>query len=112
MTDWKKAHANEAEKFAKHELIDSVLTEFAENMNFKREGLPEYGLQKIVTYVAQIVLARARGFEPELLKMSDEEFNEHQRNLINLFVEAGKPVVVMGDPDKLFPAPEHEDDEY
>ena len=53
MDEWKNAHANEATDFSKHELIENVLTEYAENMGFKREGLPEYGLQKIVHYVAQ-----------------------------------------------------------
>lgn len=95
MADWKNAHANEADEFAKHELIDDVLTEFAGNMNFKREGLPEYGLQKIVRYVAQIVLARARGFDPDLLRSTPEEVTEHQLALLRAFEEAGKPVFVV-----------------
>jgi len=92
--DWKNAHANEATDFAKHPFIDEVLTEFATNMGFERKGLPEYGLQKIVHYVAQVVLARAKGFEPELLIMTAEEGNEHQRKLMRMFLEAGKPVIV------------------
>lgn len=95
---WKKDHANEAERFAEHELVEDVLTEFASNMGFERKGLPEYWLHKIVVYVAQVVLARARGFEPELLLLDDAEIAEHQRRLIEMVVKADKPVtIVAGD---------------
>lgn len=90
----KNAHADEANAFADHVFVDEVLTEFADNMNFERKGLPEYGLKKIVRYVAQVVLARARGFEPEVLSMTDEEYMEFQRRQINALVDAGVPVIV------------------
>lgn len=94
-TDWKNYHANEATKFAEHPLVESVLTEFADNMNFERRGLPEYGLLKIVNYVAQVVLARARGFDPELLRMTPEEATESQLRQMARFIEAGKPVTIV-----------------
>lgn len=94
MSDWKNAHANEAAKFAEHKFVDEVLTEYADNMNFARKGLPEYGLQKIVRYVAQVVLARARGFEPELLSMTVEEATESQKRLMEMFIKAGQPVTI------------------
>jgi hypothetical protein len=93
-SDWKNAHANDANAFAEHELIEDVLTEFASNMGFERKGLPEYGLQKIVRYTAQVVLARARGIDPDRLRMTDDEWMESQRRLMNVFLEAGKPVTV------------------
>src|SRR5690606_31814571 len=94
MNDWKQAHADEAERFAQHPLIEDVLSEFADNMNFQRKGLPEYGLWKIVGYVAQVVLARARGFEPDVLRMNNDEFMEVQRRRMNHLVDAGVPVIM------------------
>lgn len=90
MSDWKNNHANEACKFAKHSFVEIVLDEFALNMKFKREGLPEYGLQKIVLYIAQVVLARAKGFDPDLLEMSQDEATAEQWKLIEAFNKAGK----------------------
>ena len=97
MAEWKTAHANEAKGFAQHRLIEEVLTEFADNMGFERKGLPEYGLHKIVNYTAQVVLARARGFDPELLVMTDAEATQSQLRLMRMFAEAGKPVIVVVD---------------
>ncbi len=105
MSDWKTVHANEAEGFAQHQFIEDVLTEFAGNMGFERKGLPEYGLKKIVYSTAQVVLARAKGFDPQLLSLTEEECNEVQLRLLRLFVEAGKPVVVLVAPEKAEPTP-------
>ena len=93
---WKRDHANLAEQYAKHEMIEDVLSEFASNMGFERKGLPEYGLSKIVMYVSQIVLARARGIEPEMLRMDDDEFSEHQRRLLEIVLAADKPAFIIG----------------
>jgi hypothetical protein len=93
-TEQKNAHAAEARRFAEHEFIEDVLTEYAINMNFERKGLPEYGLKKIVHYVAQVVLARARGFEPEVLTMTDEEHHAYSLRLADAFLDAGKPVII------------------
>lgn len=92
MSNWKQHHANEAEKVRENEMIQDVLTEFAGNMGFKREGLPEYGLCKIVSYVAQVARAEALGFDPALLRMSAEECDESMLRLAQMAVEAGKPV--------------------
>jgi hypothetical protein len=95
MSDWKRQHANEAEAMAQHALIDMVLDEFAMNMQFERKGLRAYGLAKIVSCVAQVVLARARGIDPEMLRLSDAEVSDQHRVLIRHFYEAGKPVIVV-----------------
>jgi hypothetical protein len=63
--DWKEHHANEAEKALDQDLVQRVLTEFAGNMGFERDGLPEYGLVKIVLTVAQVARAEALGFDPQ-----------------------------------------------
>ncbi len=95
MADWKQHHANEAEKVLESEMVQNVLTEFAKNMGFKRTGLPEYGLVKIVSYVAQVARAQALGFDPYLLRMSDEEADEQGLMMARVAAEAGQPVWVI-----------------
>lgn len=95
MTDWKKHHANEAEKAVENEMVQNVLTEFAKNMGFERKGLPEYGLSKIVSYVSQVARAEALGFDPHLLRMTDEEADESMLRLAEIAAESGKPVWVV-----------------
>lgn len=91
--DWKKIHADEAEKVWRHKLVQDVLDEFAGNMGFKREGLPEYGLMKIVNYVAQCARADALGFDPELLRHTPEEAEAAILDRARRMVLAGKPVL-------------------
>ena len=71
--DWKLAHINEAVEAAQHEMVENVLSEFALNMGFERRGLPEYGLQKIVQYVAVVAYSRALGIDPDTLRLSYKE---------------------------------------
>lgn len=99
-TDWKQAHADAAEKALDVDLVQNVLTEFAGNMGFKREGLPEYGLAKIVSYVAQVARAQALGFDPELLRMTDGEADQQGLEMARLAVEAGKPVWAISPPQQ------------
>jgi len=95
MSDWKQHHADEAEKALDNEMVQNVLTEFAGNMGFERDGLPEFGLMKIVSYVAQVARAEALGFDPYLLRMTDEEADEQGLKLAKIAAEAGKPVWVI-----------------
>lgn len=92
-SDLRRQIANEAEKAWDTELVQEVLTEFAANMGFKREGLPEYGLMKIVNYVAQVAHAQARGIDPELLKMPPEEAKAQIMDRARAIVAQGKPVM-------------------
>jgi len=91
--DWKRDHANASEEAAKHGLVDDVLSEFADNMGFRRDGLPEYGLQKIVMTVAQVVRARTLGFDPELLRLTADEARAQSLAKARIAVAAGKPVL-------------------
>ena len=95
MTNWKQHHADEAEKVLENGMVQDVLSEFAQNMGFKREGLPEYGLVKIVSYVAQAARAEALGFDPEPLRFSNDEAIESQLELAKIAAESGKPVWVI-----------------
>jgi hypothetical protein len=80
---------------AQHEIVDMTLSEFAGNMHFKREGLPEYGLKKIVSHVAQVVLARARNIDPNDLKVTSEEADDYHKKLIDVCVKSGKAVTIV-----------------
>jgi hypothetical protein len=93
--DWKQHHANESEKALDQDLVQSTLSEFASNMGFKREGLPEYGLAKIVSVVAQVARAEALGFDPELLRLSSSEAAEQQLRLAQIAAKTGKPIFVL-----------------
>lgn len=100
---WRQKHANEAEKALKHELVEDVMKEFAENLqrnpDVAREGWDSaqfrYGMMKIGAYVAQVARAEALGFDPELLRPSSEEADEQMLRKAQMAVEAGKPVWVI-----------------
>jgi len=77
--------------------VDEVLSEFAFNMQFEREGLPEYGLQKIVRYVAIAAFCATKDISLDAFRMSAEDVEAYQRNLIAKAVEAGVPTVVIGE---------------
>ena len=91
--DWKIDHANASEKALEHDLVKGVVEEFADNMGFKLEGLPKYGLMKVCGYVAQVARAQALGFDPDLLRMSDEEADAQMLKKARMAVAAGKPVL-------------------
>jgi hypothetical protein len=78
-----------------HELVRGVMAEFADNMGFKLEGLPGYGMLKVAVYVAQVARAQALGFDPDLLRVSDEEAEAEQLALARAAVAAGKPTWVI-----------------
>jgi hypothetical protein len=91
--DWKTAHADAATQALEHELVRSVMEEFADNMGFKLEGLPRYGLMKVAHYAAQVACAQALGFDPDLLRLSDEEAEAVMLTMARAAVAAGKPVL-------------------
>lgn len=93
MSDWRQDHANEAEKALDHELVTNVIEEFADNMGFKLEGLPKYGIYKVAMYVASVTRAQTLGFDPDLLRMSDEECEAEMLRKARSAVAAGKPVL-------------------
>ena len=101
--DWKQKHANDAEKALKHEMVERVMHEFADNLKHNPDvaaagwnsALFRYGIKKVGSYVAQVARAEALGIDPELLRATDEGISEHRRRLIEAAVGAGKPVIVV-----------------
>ena len=77
MSDWKLQHANEAEKALEHDLVKYVMEELLDNLGLTGQALPAYGVRKVAIYAAQVARAQALGFDPELLRLSNEEVNEH-----------------------------------
>lgn len=69
ITDEEFSNLNEcASKTATNEFVRHAMEEYAQNMGFKLDGLPEYGLQKIVRYAAIVSAAIMAGIDPEELK--------------------------------------------
>ena len=95
MSDWRQEHANEAEKALRHHLVQYVMEEFANNMGFKLDGLPKYGLMKVASYAAQVARAQALGIDPEDLRSTPEEHDRQMLDLVALFQEQCKPVVIV-----------------
>lgn len=92
MTDWKRHHANESEKALEHDLVSYAMDELAGNLGVKGEALPEYGIRKVASHAAQVARAQALGFDPELLRLSNDEADEQVLKLARMAAEAGKPV--------------------
>lgn len=91
-TDWKNQHANEASASIKHELVDGAIEEFMDNIGLADKGLPAYGIRKVAHYAAMVARAHALGFDPNLLRMTDDEATSHQLDLAARAVVAGVPV--------------------
>jgi hypothetical protein len=101
MSNWKTHHANEANKALEQPLVKEVMQEFADNMRFELRGLPQYGLTKVALYAAQVARAQALGFDPELLRVSEEEADQHALRVAQIAAESGKPVwVIVSDEEK------------
>lgn len=90
--DWKNQHANEPSASIKHQLVENVIEEFMDNINLADKGLPAYGIRKVAHYAAMVARADALGFDPNLLRMSNEEATSHQLELAARAVVAGVPV--------------------
>ncbi len=92
-TDWKQDFANEAEQAVLHDMTDRVIGELLDNLQTDRNGLPYYGILKVCNIVAQVARAQALGIDPETLRMTSEESVAALQNRLQVFVDAGLPVV-------------------
>ncbi|MDX8151106.1 hypothetical protein SK069_05840 [Patulibacter brassicae] len=97
--DWRQHHADEAEKALTFEPLRNAMKEFAMNMGFALDGPPEFGLMKVASIAAQAARAHALGFDPELLRLSADEADEHLLAIARLAAERGVPVWVI-DPEQ------------
>lgn len=68
--------ANEAAKAWDTKLVQEAPTGFADNIGFERKGMAEVGRIKLVSTVASVAHAQARGLDPEVLRASDKELDE------------------------------------
>jgi superfamily II DNA or RNA helicase len=92
MSDWKEKHATEASASIKHELVEGVIEEFMGNVGLADKGLPAYGIRKVAHYAAMVARAHALGFDPNLLRMTNEEATSEQLKLAATAVTLGVPV--------------------
>ncbi len=94
--DWKNEHANAASHAWNHPMVTEVIKEYAANMGFDPDkGLPAYGALKIAMYAAQVARAQALGFDPELLRLTEDEANRAQMERAAAMVFAGVPTIVV-----------------
>lgn len=95
---WKQDFANEAEKAYLHPIAQDVIDEFLGNIG-RSDAIVRYGIGKVCGYVAQIARAQALGLDPEVLRLSDEEAVEHMARVMQIALDAGKPVIVVEAPE-------------
>lgn len=81
MPDWRDDHADEASKSIEHELVEDVIEEFMDNIGLKDKGLPAYGIRKVALYAAQVARADALGFDPNLLRSTEDEIKKDKREI-------------------------------
>lgn len=97
VTDWKQELADEAEKALQHPFVVDAMQEFADNMRFKLDGLPSYGLHKVAGLAAQVARAQALGIDPDTLRLTPQEARELQMDLALRFALADKEVIFVGE---------------
>lgn len=71
--EMKQRFANESGSFITHPLVKLAMEEFADNMGFKLEGLPLYGLKKLGCVIAMVTAAAVRRIDILELTLTDEE---------------------------------------
>lgn len=105
MEGWKKKHANDSEEALEHPLVQRVVEEFETNVRNNphvaheagEPGLFRFGLTKVMGVVAQVARAQALGFDPDLLRLSPEQADQHMLKMAAAAVEMGRPVVLIAD---------------
>lgn len=81
--DWKAQHVKEADKALEHQLVRDVMAELRENLGVSAH------------YAAVVARAQAFGFDPDLLRLSNEEATSEQMRLAAELVLKGVPVHVI-----------------
>jgi stalled ribosome rescue protein Dom34 len=98
MTDWKTEHANESGKALKHPRVEHVIDELMGNLRTD-DALVRYGITKVAMVAAQVARAQCLGFDPDLLKMTEEEGNLAMIRRARQMMDAGVPTVLVVAPD-------------
>lgn len=89
----KQAFADEAEKALSHRMIEGVVDEALFNHGGDKSSLLYYSLMKVAMYTASVARAQALGIDPDELRSTPDEANEHMLRRARSFVAAGKPVL-------------------
>ncbi len=89
-SDWKRVHADEAEKALEHELVKDVIDEQMFNLGTNDDWV-RYGFMKVAHYAASVARAQALGIDPDLLRLSPEEANSEVLRLAAEAVVDGIP---------------------
>lgn len=95
VSGWKQAHARQAARALGHELVRDVMEELRVNLRAPEGGLEVYGIAKVASYAAQVARAQALGFDPDLLRLSDEEADEEILKIARQAAESEVPVWVV-----------------
>lgn len=94
--DWKQRHANDSETATEHELVMNAVANIAQNLGILKGSLPWLALLKIANVAAQVARAEALGFDPDLLRLTEDEANDEATRRAAELVLAGVPVRVIG----------------
>jgi hypothetical protein len=92
MSNWKQIHCAQAERALQFEMIINVVDEVLGNLGRRDDALARYGVMKVASYVAQVARAQALGFDPNLLRLTDEELSADQFQLAKIAAIKGVPV--------------------
>lgn len=93
MSDWKKHHADEAEKALETKLVEDAIQTLMDNLHTE-SPLIRAGIGLVASTAAQVARAQALGFDPELLRLSSEEANAEVMAVAERAALAGTPVWV------------------
>ena len=92
INEWKQTHVKAADTTLAHPLVAEVMAELRGNLGVSDKGLPAYGIAKVAHYAAQVARAQALGFDPNLLRLSNEEADSQQLLLAAEATLRGIPV--------------------
>ena len=95
MSDWRDVHIAASDAALEHEMVVRVMAELRENLGVPDTGLPAYGIAKVAHYAAAVARAQALGFDPNLLKMTNDEATSEQLRLAAELVFRGVPVLTV-----------------
>lgn len=90
--DWKKKHANESERAMEHPLVIRYVESLYEQIEANSGPPPKYMLYKTASIAAQVARAQALGFDPELLRLPEEQGDNLMWELAARAVYEGVPV--------------------
>jgi hypothetical protein len=57
-----------------HPLVIEVMKEYAQNMKFKEDSLPAFGLHKCMVYGATVAICNERDIDPQELTQRPKDF--------------------------------------